>query len=553
MNAGLRTDALPPPLRRASAASWGVLACAASACAPAAFAGAGPAVELPRPLRGDLAIELFAREPDIVTPVAVDVDRRGRVWAIESNTHFPLPDYKRHPSDRILVIDDTTGDGAADRFHVFADGLHQTMAIALRDGGRLFAATRREVMVFEDPDGDDRPDRRATLARLETAEQYPHNGLTGFAFDGRGRTFFAIGENMGVEYTLTAADGSRVAGGPEGGSIFRMTEDGKELERWALGFWNTFHMAVDPTGSLFAVDNDPDSRPPCRLLHIVRGGDYGYRRWLGRKGLHPFTAWNGELPGTLPMVSGTGEGPSGIAVYNPRRLGLPSDLRGKVLVTSWGDHRIEVHALEPRGASYRSSAEPIVQGGASFRPVGIAAAPDGTVYFSDWVDESYNAHGKGRIWRLRAVPSTGSGGTGASGGTSAEGGNGAAGATGSTPPGGLDPAPLEPVRPPAPPLAARLEALLALGRDGAVEPARAVEAVLAALAGDRDPFLEGAAVDALARAAGAEALLAARGAREAEDPRVRLLLLLALRRTADPKARDALEGFLRDPDLDVRR
>ena len=80
----------------------------------------------------------------------------------------------------------------------------------------------------------------------------------------------------------------------------------------ATGFWNPFHLCVDAFDRLFAVDNDPDSRPPCRLMHIVPDGDYGYRYRNGRKGVHPFTAWNGELPGTLPMTAGTGEAPSGV-------------------------------------------------------------------------------------------------------------------------------------------------------------------------------------------------------------------------------------------------
>ena len=73
------------------------------------------------------------------------------------------------------------------------------------------------------------------------------------------------------------------------------------------------------------MDNDPDSRPPCRLLHIVEGGDYGYRFRNGRKGVHPFTAWNGELPGTLPMVAGTGEAPCGVLSYEANNLpaGVP--------------------------------------------------------------------------------------------------------------------------------------------------------------------------------------------------------------------------------------
>ena len=100
------------------------------------------------------------------------------------------------------------------------------------------------------------------------------------------------------------------------------------------------------------MDNDPDSRPPCRLLHIVEGGDYGYRFRNGRKGLHPFTAWNGELPGTLPMVAGTGEAPSGVSPTS--RTACPRTIAAHLLVTSWGDHRIERFRLQPRGASFQA-------------------------------------------------------------------------------------------------------------------------------------------------------------------------------------------------------
>ncbi|MEE3053514.1 MAG: hypothetical protein VYB34_07230, partial [Planctomycetota bacterium] len=58
----------------------------------------------PEVLDKRLELTLFCEQPDIVTPVAIDIDSAGRVWAIESNTHFQKPDYKGHPSDRILVI-----------------------------------------------------------------------------------------------------------------------------------------------------------------------------------------------------------------------------------------------------------------------------------------------------------------------------------------------------------------------------------------------------------------------------------------------------------------
>ncbi len=135
-------------------------------------------------------------------------------------------------------------------------------------------------------------------------------------------------------------------------------------------------------------------------MHIVEGGDYGYRYRNGRKGVHPFTAWNGELPGTLPMVAGTGEAPSGLVAYESDQL--PADYVGDLLATSWGDHRIDRFHLEPRGASFQAVGVPIVKGDENFRPVGLVVAPDGSLFASDWMLKSYNVHGRGRIWHITA-------------------------------------------------------------------------------------------------------------------------------------------------------
>ena len=142
------------------------------------------------------------------------------------------------------------------------------------------------------------------------------------------------------------------------------------------------------------MGNDPDAMPPCRLLHVVEGGDYGFQFRFGRGGRHPLQAWNGELPGTLPYVAGTGEAAGGIAQVDDR-----------LWVTSWGDNRIEAYRLLPRGSSWSSETQVVVQGGPNFRPVGITRAPDGSVYVTDWVDRSYNVHRKGRVWRLRPTES----------------------------------------------------------------------------------------------------------------------------------------------------
>ncbi|REJ84652.1 MAG: hypothetical protein DWQ34_10725 [Planctomycetota bacterium] len=423
---------------------------------------AASADEPPRSLDPRIKIELFAEQPQVRTPTGVDVDRQGRVWVIESNTHFRPDDYDGHPSDRLLIMTDTDGDGRADEVKTFADGFTHAMSVAVRPvwmdrvlvesretsiesdrrseespstldsrpSPQVFLATRREILLLEDTDGDDQCDRQTVLVRLETEGDYPHNGLAGFAFDALGWMYFGFGENLGAPYRLESRefraesqekDGesgddadtdstpgsplsarpASLSGGGEGGNLYRMRPDGTQLSHWATGFWNPHASCVDAFGRLFTVDNDPDSLPPCRLLHIIEGGDYGYRFRNGRKGLHPFTAWNGEIPGTLPMVAGTGEAPSGILAYE--HDAFPEEYLGNLIVTSWGDHRIDRFVLKPKGASFESIAEPLIQGGENFRPVGIALAPDGSLYCSDWVLRDYNLHGQGRVWRISAV------------------------------------------------------------------------------------------------------------------------------------------------------
>ncbi len=388
------------------------------------------AEEPPKSLDPRLKIELFAEHPQIVTPTGLDVDHRGRVFAIESNTHFPPEGYKGHPSDRVLVMSDSDGDGKADKIVVFTDGLKFSMSVVVRpiwfpvsgkalaagdskktagDSAKtpaasavplssVYIATRREIFLFHDDDGDDKADRKESIVHLDTKGDYPHNGLAGFAIDALGWMYFGFGENLGADYKIIGSDGTSLSGGGEGGNIYRCRLDGSKLSQIATGFWNPHASCFDAFGRLFTVDNDADSRPPCRLLHVIPGGDYGYRFRNGRKGLHPFTAWNGEIPGTLPMVAGTGEAPSGILAYESD--GLPEEYLGNLLVTSWGDHRIDRFRLQPKGTSFTSLAEPLITGGENFRPVGLATAPDGSLFCTDWVLRDYKLHGHGRIWRI---------------------------------------------------------------------------------------------------------------------------------------------------------
>ena len=327
-------------------------------------------------------------DPAVKTPTGIDVDSQGRIWAISSHTHFRPDEYDGPEHDEVIVYSDAEGDGQYESSRVFYRRTDTTMDLELGPNGWVYLAERDRILRVRDSDGDGVGDIEEDIAVLETTAAYPHNGHAGLAWHPGGDLVFALGENRSTQWTLTGRDGSKVSGTGEGG-IFICRPDGSKLRRIARGFWNPFGIVVRPNGEIFAAENDPGSRPPCRLLHIVEGGDYGYQRLYGSAPFHPFVAWNGELRGTLPMVSPVGEAPCGIAM-----------LGGGLIVPSWADNRIDFFPLQQNGASYQAERIEIVRGSDFFRPTCIKQVSPTTYFLTDWVFGSYELHGRGRIWRL---------------------------------------------------------------------------------------------------------------------------------------------------------
>ncbi len=337
-------------------------------------------------------LTLLAEHPDLVTPTGIDVASDGRIFTIACHTHFRPEGYEGPEHDEVLVFD---ADGKGRR--VFYNRTTATMQLVLGPEGWVYLAERGRILRVRDGDGDGIGDTEETLAFLDTLADYPHNGLSGMAWHPDGRLVFSLGENFGKDWTLTAADGSQVKGRGEGG-VFVCTADGRGMRRIARGFWNPFGLMVNGAGEIFAAENDPGSRPPCRLLHVVEGADYGFQWVYGSAPVHPFVAWNGELRGTLGMVHPSGEGPCAIVA-----------LGGGVLIPSWSDHRIDFYPLTREGAGYRSDRIALVKGSDFFRPTGMARGPDGACYVNDWVFSSYPIHARGRLWKLEVDPAAAAG------------------------------------------------------------------------------------------------------------------------------------------------
>lgn len=345
-------------------------------------------------LQPGVALTLLAEHPDLVTPTGIDVDAQGQIWAVATHTHFRPEGYQGPEQDEVLVFQEDQGRAVHRR--VFYNATKATMDLELGPDGWVYLAERSRILRVKDTNGDGRGDLEETIALLSTEADYPHNGLEGIAWHPNGDLVFGLGDNMSKPWTLTGTDGAGARGIGEGG-IFRCRPDGSGLRRIARGFWNPFGVCVRADGEVFTTDNDPGERPPCRLLHVVEGGDYGYLRQYGSASHHPFVCWHGELPGTLPMIHPTGEAPCGV---------LP--LGGGLIVPSWTDNRIDFYPLRRKGASFTAERVVLLEGGHNFRPVciapGTANAKSITFYFTDWVFVSYQLHGKGRLWKLEIDP-----------------------------------------------------------------------------------------------------------------------------------------------------
>ena len=363
------------------------------------FAVAGQCAEGPTPApvahHPNIAeITLFAENPDIVTPIGIAVAPDGRVFVQENHTHKRKKDYQGPKHDRILVFEDTDGDGVSDKRSVFYEGHVFSTDLLFGPDGHLYVSTRWFIGRFPDAattakaGGD--PD---VVIQCKTEGDYPHNGVGGLAIDPANPDWlsFGFGENLGEDYTFVGTDGVEYSGGGEGGSTYRCKTDGTQLKRITTGHWNAFGMVYDLDGNLFSTDNDPSSTPPNRLLHIIQGADFGFEFRYGRSGHHPLVSWFGEIPGTLGMIGTLGEAACGLVPFGP----------GKLLSASWTDNRVDLHPLTKKGASFEASREPFISGSDDFRPVHFSYSPDGkALYFTDWVKLSYPVHGNGKVWKV---------------------------------------------------------------------------------------------------------------------------------------------------------
>ncbi len=360
-----------------------------------------------RPAEG-IRVELFAAEPMVENPAAIDVDTQGRVWVAEITRYRKFAE--EPPADRIKVLEDTDGDGRADRVTVFAEGVYCPMSICVA-GSRVLVATSPDLWLYEDRDGDLRADGPPT--KLLT-------GFGGFNHD-HGAHSLVLGPDH--KWWMSHGDGGFDVTGPDGsgarfrwGGVLRGELDGTQLELVCQNFRNPYEVAISSLGEAYLSDNDNDGNQSARICWLLDGGDYG---WFGgppgrvapeipyAEGWHFRAHLPGFVPGTL--VTGFGS-PAGMCFYEGDAFG--PQRRNQPWHCDPGPREVRMYPHEPRGYGRRAEIRTAltVSGDDFVRPVDICAAPDGTLLVADWYDggvggHAYNNPNQGRIYRL--VPAAG--------------------------------------------------------------------------------------------------------------------------------------------------
>jgi putative membrane-bound dehydrogenase-like protein len=278
------------------------------------------------------------------------------------------PDGKLYIADiggALWVADDADHDGRAEQIRRFADGFELLIGLAWHSQ-ELYAASSGKIEALRDSDGDGVADqRRLVVDGLPSMILKPHSN-NGIAFGPDGRLYFGVGSTTNDQF-----ESNELAA-----SILSVKPDGSDLRVVARGLGNSFDLAFDPQGELFAGDNSPigaEDEAPDEFNQIIEGEHYGFPYFYGDP---PDRSTRGPLISFPPHSV-----PTGVTFYSGQRY--PQEYRGAAFITLWnlGELvRIDVeHAADGTVAARETTF-----GSGFLYPIDVITGPDGNLYVADF-------------------------------------------------------------------------------------------------------------------------------------------------------------------------
>jgi putative membrane-bound dehydrogenase-like protein len=355
-------------------------------------------------------VTLFAGEPDVVQPIAMAIDDRGRLWVAEAYS-YPrrVPDHEA--KDRILIFEDTDDDGRFDSRKVFADHLNLVSGLELGFGG-VWVGAAPQFLFIPDRDGDDRPDGPPQVLLDGWGQQDTHETPNTFTWGPDGWLYGCHGV---FTHSRVGKPGSSNADRtPLNAAIWRYHPTRHVFEVFAHGTSNSWGIDFDANGQMIIT--------ACvipHLYHVILGGRY--ERQAGQH-FDPYTyddiktiADHRHYLGANPHggngrsdSAGGGHAHSGAMIYQGGSW--PEEYRGSLFMNNIHGARINRDILKPTGSGFVGSHAPdfLLANDLWSQIINLKYGPDGNVFMIDWYDKNQchhndvNGHDRtnGRIFKV---------------------------------------------------------------------------------------------------------------------------------------------------------
>src|SRR5436190_12735615 len=334
-------------------------------------------------------VQLVAAEPDIDKPMNLAFDARGRLWVTHSR-EYPIAAAAGAGRDRVSILEDTNGDGRADRFTTFADSLNIPIGIVpMRDGAIVYSIPNVYRMVDHDGDGH-ADERRVLYGPFEYDDTHGMVNSLLRSFDG----WIHAGHGFSNRSTVAGTDGDSIK--MVSGNTFRFRLHGSRVAQLTFGQVNPFGLVFDAYG--YAYSTDRHSSP---LYQLIRAADYPHFERQPIMALGP----------DMKPLENEATALCGISQY--AEVNFPPEFVGNFFIGDVVNCRVHRYSYVFNGSSPvgKSEIDFIKSEDPWFRPVNIKLGPDGALYVADF----YNAiighyevplnHPKrdkqrGRIWRI---------------------------------------------------------------------------------------------------------------------------------------------------------
>lgn len=321
---------------------------------------------------------LFASDPMLANPVHMHWDSRGRLW-VACSWSYPQIKPGDAANDKIIILEDTDGDGAADKSTVFAEGLYIPTGLELANGG-CYVGQSPDVYFFKDTDGDDVADVKE-LALTGFGIEDSHHSISAFRRGPGGWIYFQEGIFLHTQVETQHGLVRNFNGG-----VYQFNPRTQELRVFCNGTGgNPWGHVFDRWGQSFMVNNP-------KIIHLSPASG------------------NSEEIEPVPALIST-EKQCGGDIATGTHVG--DDLRGQLLSGRFKSRAVIRYELIESGAGFTANVlEPLIRSKhPNFRPVDVKTGPDGAIYVADWYNSIINHaqhdfrdprrdHDHGRIWRI---------------------------------------------------------------------------------------------------------------------------------------------------------